>query len=194
MRDRFEHIIEPEVGIKYGVFDGWQNYGPVYFIKIPSGESLTGKSNKYFRLAKELSKRTHCTVICSENYTDDFSKKYDLEVIEQYSTGYDGTKLACRILGIGDGANICLSWLYHKIDLEKMLVVNMPISYELGETVELLSAVDKKKVKFIYGDGDPSYRFTPLLKRMYADVHIMKGVDHDFTGDTYSFVGLQGLI
>ena len=194
MRDRFEHIIEPEAGIKYGVFDGWQNYGPVYFIKIPSGESFQGKNNKYFRLAKELRKRTHCTVICAENYTDEISQKYDLEVIKQYSVGYEGDHLMCRILGIGDGANICLSWLYHKTNLEKMLLVNMPISYELGETVELLGAVDKKKVKFIYGDGDPSYRFTPLLKRMYADVRIIKGVDHDFTGDTYSFVGLQGLV
>ena len=75
-----------------------------------------------------------------------------------------------------------------------MLLVNMPISHELGETMELLAAVDKKNIKFIYGDGDPSYRFTPLLRRMYADVRVIPDVDHDFKGRTHRFVSLQELI
>jgi hypothetical protein len=67
----------------------------------------------------------------------------------------------------------------------------MPISHELGETVEILSQVDKKKVKFVYGDEDSSYRYTPLLRRLYADVVTIKNCDHNFTGRTSAFVGLK---
>ncbi len=194
MIEKFDHIIEPEHGVEYGVLDGWQSSDTVFFLKLPSGDSLHGKSNKYYRFARELRKRTHCYVICAENHGDEFTEKYDLEVLSQYSENRSGEIRSCRIIGFGDGATVCLSWIYHKKEIEKMLLINMPISYELGETVELLSSVDKKIIKFIYGDGDPSYRFTPLLRRMYADVHVMQDVDHNFTGRTYSFVGLQELI
>ena len=194
MTDRFDQIIEPEPGIEYGVFKGWQNYGPVFFIKMPSGENFHKQGNKYYRMSKELSKRTHCTVICAENHTDEISKKYDIEVIRQYLESFEGKVQPCRVIGIGDGAKICLSWLCHNTDVEKMLLVNVPISYELGETVEILNAVDKKNIKFVYGDGDPSYRFTPLLRRLYADVSVLPDVDHNFKGRMHRFVSLQALI
>ena len=194
MTDGFDQIIEPEPGIEYGVFKGWQNFGPVFLIKMPSGENFHKQGNKYYKLSKELSKRTHCTVICAETHSDELSKKYDIEVISQFLKSFEGRTQPCRMIGMGDGAKICLSWLCHKTDVEKMLLVNMPISYELGETVELLNAVDKKNIKFVYGEGDPSYRFTPLLRRLYADVSILPDVDHDFKGRTHRFVSLQALI
>ena len=90
MTDRFDQIIEPELGIEYGVLKGWQNHGPVFFIKMPSGETFHKQGNKYYRMSKELSKRTHCTVICAENHTDELSKKYDVEVISQFLGSFEG--------------------------------------------------------------------------------------------------------
>ena len=161
---------------------------------MPSGENFHKQGNKYYKISKELSKRTHCTVICAENHSDELSKKYDIEVISQFLKSFEGRSQPCRIIGIGDGAKICLSWLCHNTDVEKMLLVNMPISYELGETVEMLNAVDKKNIKFVYGEGDPSYRFTPLLRRLYADVSVLPDVDHNFKGRMHRFVSLQALI
>ena len=194
MRDVFDHIIEPEKGVAYGVFDGWGHSRTLYFIKLPLWEKLYGQRSKYYKLAKDLSSRTCCTVICAENHGDELSGKYDLDVISQYAESATGEIRSLRVFGIGEGARLCLSWLCREKEVEKMLLVNMPISYELGETVELLNTVDKRKVKFVYGDGDPSYRFTPLLRRMYADVYIIEGADHSFTGMRFAFRDLQKLI
>ena len=65
------------------------------------------------------------------------------------------------------------------------------IDYSNTETVEILSQVDKKKVKFVYGDEDSSYRYTPLLRRLYADVVTIKNCDHNFTGRTSALFGLR---
>ena len=79
MTDRFDQIIEPELGIEYGVLNGWQNYGPVFFIKMPSGETFHKEGNKYYRMSKELSNRTHCTVICAEIILMSFQKSMILK-------------------------------------------------------------------------------------------------------------------
>ena len=188
MREKYDHYVEPAQGIKYGVLNGLYYSNTVIFVKLPSDTGLYGYNNKYYRFARDLRKRTGATIICSPHYGEETSKQFDLEVLNQYAWS---SKPTFRLIGVGDGARYCLSHLYHKKSFDRVLIVNMPISHELGETVELLTKVDKKKVKFIYGDEDPAYRYTPLLRRLYADVVTIKNCDHNFTGRTSTFVGLK---
>ena len=57
MTDRFDQIIEVEPGIEYGIFKGWQNYGPVFFIKMPSGENFHKQGNKYYIKSLKVEKK-----------------------------------------------------------------------------------------------------------------------------------------
>ena len=94
-------------------------------------------------------------------------------------------------VGIDDGAIYGLSHLCRQEEFKKIVLINMPITHELGNTIELLNGFDCNKIKFIYGDKDASYKYTPLLKRLYIDVFSVKGADHAFTGMIDSFVNLQ---
>ncbi len=188
MSGKYDFIIEPESGMEYGILKGYYYNKKVVFIKLPPNSDCYGYKKKYFRFAKELNQRTGYSVVCAENHGDENSEKYDIEILKKYPN------MEYIFVGIDRGAIYGLSRLCHKIDFKKMMLINMPISYELGETIDLLSRVDRKKIKFVYGDKDSSYRYTPLLKRLYADVVTVKGADHSFMGMSYSFVDLQKLI
>ena len=194
MSYKYDWIIEPEAGIEYGILKGYFYTSGVVFIKLPQSANIYGYRSKFHRFAKDLNGRTGYHVICAENHGDEMSKKYDLEVLREIVTKEKFDSMDYRFIGIDEGATYGLSYLCHQIDFKKMMLINMPMSYELDKTVELLNGVDRKTLKFVYGDEDRSYRYTPLLKRLYADVITIKGADHNFTGMSDSFVDLQKLI
>lgn len=194
MSYKYDLIIEPEAGIEYGILKGYFYTSGVVFIKLPQSANVYGYRSKFHRFAKDLNRRTGYHVICAENHGDDTSRKYDLKVLKEFVTKEKFDSMDYRFVGIDEGATYGLSCLCHQIDFKKMMLINMPMSYELDKTVELLNGVDRKTLKFVYGDEDCSYRYTPLLKRFYADVITIKGADHNFTGMSGSFVDLQKLI
>lgn len=191
---KYDLVIEPEAGVEYGVLRGYFYTSGVVFIKLPSSANIYGYRSKYHCFAKELNRRTGYHIICAENHGDDISKKYDLEVIKDVVTKEKFESMTYRFIGVDDGATYGLSIMCHQIDFQKMLLINMPMNYELDKTVELLNGVDRRTLHFVYGDEDRSYRYTPLLKRLYADVITVKGADHNFTGMSSSFVDLQKMI
>ena len=194
MSYKYDHIVEPEPGIEYGILGGSFYTSGVVFIKLPQSANIYGFRSKFHRFAKELNRRTGYHVICAENHGDETSKEYDLEVLREYVTKEKFDTMNYQFIGLDEGATYGLSWLCHQVNFKKMILINMPMSYELDKTVALLGGVDRKTLKFVYGDEDHSYRFTPLLKRLYADVITVKGADHNFTGMSSSFVDLQKLI
>ena len=194
MENKYDLIIEPEAGIEYGVLRGYFYTSKVVFIKLPMDANIYGYRSKFYRFAKELNRRTGYHVICAENHGDDISRKYDLEALKEIVAPKKFDFMDCQFVGIDEGATFGLSYLCHKIDFKKMILINMPINYELDKTVELLDGVDRRRLKFVYGDEDDSYRYTPLLRRLYADVITIKGADHSFTGKSNSFINLQNLI
>ena len=194
MSDKYDLIIEPEAGVEYGILKGYRYTSGVVFIKLPQSANIYGYRSKFYRFAKELSRRTHYHVICAENHGDDISQKYDVEVLKEFVTKETFGSLDYRFVGMDEGATYGLSYLCHQLDFKKMMLINMPISHELDKTVGLLSGVDRRILQFVYGDEDRSYRYTPLLKRLYADVITVKGADHSFTGMSSSFINLQKLI
>lgn len=191
---KYDLIIEPEAGVEYGILKGSVYTTGVAFIKLPRSANIYGYLSKFYQFAKELRKRTEYHVICSENHGDDVSQKYDLDVLKNFVTKEKFDAMSYRFVGIDEGAAYGLSHLCRQINFQKMLLINMPMSYELDKTVELLTGLDRTKLRFVYGDGDRSYRYTPLLKRFYADVITVKGADHNFTGMSDSFVELQKMI
>ena len=111
MREKYDHIVEPTQGVKYGIIDGDEYSRMVTFVKLPSETGLYGYNNKYYRFARDLRKRTGSTIICSPYHGDDISKQFDLEVLWQYTIS---SQSKFRLIGVGDGARYCLSHLYHK--------------------------------------------------------------------------------
>ena len=194
MQSKYDLVIEPEAGVEYGVLRGYFYTSGVVFIKLPSSANIYGYRSKYHRFAKELNRRTGYHIICAENHGDDISKKYDLEVIKDVVTKEKFESMTYHFIGVDDGATYGLSHMCRQIGFTKMLLINMPISYELDQTVALLNGVDRRTLRFVYGEEDRSYRYTPLLKRLYADVITVKGADHNFTGMSSSFVDLQKMI
>ena len=192
MGSRYNSIIEPEAGIEYGILKGWCS--GVFFMKLPMRANIYGYRSVFCKFAQKLNARTGYHVICAENHGDELSKKYDCEVLKEIAPRGRLDSLDCRFVGIDEGAVFGLSYLCRQINFRKILLINMPISYELDKTVSLLNGVDRRHLKFVYGDADSSYRYTPLLKRLYADVITVKGADHCFTGMSADFLDLQKLI
>lgn len=194
MYDKYDRIINPKEHpeLEYGIISG----GPeTVFIKLPRGASINGYGEKYLGLARNLNFYRYATVVCANNVSDELSAEYDVKVVKNYIEDHAlGGGEICSFIGIGEGAEFGLAYLRHRLDLRKMLMINMPISYELGKTVELLDGVDRNKLTFVYGDEDSSYRFTPLLKRLYATVITVKGADHSFTGMRGTFVDLYKML
>lgn len=194
MVSKYDLIIEPEAGVEYGILKGYTYTMGVVFIKLPQSANIYGYRSKFYRFAKELNQRTGYHVICAENHGDDVSQKYDLDVLREFVTEEKFKFMVYCFIGIDEGATYGLSHMCHLVDFTGMLLINMPMNYELDKTVELLNGVDRRKLRFVYGDEDSSYRYTPLLKRLYADVITVKGADHNFTGKSRSFIDLQKLI
>ncbi len=195
MPSKYDLIIEPEAGVEYGVLKGWTYASCIVFIKLPQSANIYGYRSKFHGFAKALNRRTGYHVVCAENHGDDISKKYDIEILnEVVSNVVKNTPAEYRFIGIDEGATYGLSHMCRQIGFTKMLLINMPISYELDQTVALLNGVDRRTLRFVYGEEDRSYRYTPLLKRLYADVITVKGADHNFTGMSSSFVDLQKMI
>lgn len=194
MSVKYDLIIEPEAGVEYGVLRGDFYTSGVVFIKLPANANIYGYRSKFHSFAKDLNRRTGYHVICAENRGDDISQKYDLDVLKNFVTKEKIESMTYRFVGIDEGATYGLSIMCHQLNFQKMLLINMPMNYELDKTVELLNGVDRKKLCFVYGDEDRSYRYTPLLKRLYAEVITVKGADHNFTGMRGPFINLQKMI
>lgn len=185
--DLFDCIRESEdrPGVEYA----WiRRYGPrVVFMKLPPDATCKGARNPYALLAREVSFRENATVFCAVSPMDEESLQLDMQ---EFTQSLSLSWSQYKFIGVGEGAAWGLTRLYSLLPFQKMLLVNMPLTHELGETVELLSGVDRNKLCFVYGDADPSYRYTPLLRRLYAEVITVKGADHTFSHMAGQFVDL----
>lgn len=192
MIGELEYCLEPEAGAKYRIINNRYDGQRLLFVKLPCGVDCSDRRSHYSYLATAASFNlgAGCAVILAENHGDHLSRKYDTEIIRQCEKGHIYGIRDYRFIGGGEGATLGLSHLCRQIDFRKMLLINMPLSYRLGETVELLSDVDRRRLTFVYGDRSPSFRYTPLLRRLYADMVTVKGADQDFTGMAEEFRAL----
>ncbi len=185
--DLFDNISEPEdrPGVEYA----WiRRLGSqVVFMKLPRGATCYGGRNKYGLLARNVSFLQSASVFCAASPATEAFLQYD---VQELTRDWNPSWMQYKFIGIGEGALWGLTHLYHEMPFRKMLLINMPLTHELGKTVELLSGVDRNKLCFVYGDADPSYRYTPLLRRLYAEVITVKGADHSFRGMTGKFADL----
>ena len=176
MISQFDYEIIPES--EYRVIRGISS--TIVFMKLPHGANIYGNDNKFAKLAKSIRLYYGCHVICSSNYGDEISMENDLKVIKEYAASKRICYPTYKFIGFFDGANYGLSYLYHQINFSKMVLVNMEMNNNLIKAIELLDGIDKKKVTFVYSPEDPSYRYTLLLKRLYATVLDMKD-EKDFS-------------
>ena len=184
---KFDYEILKEDGaISYGVVDGNEN---VVFIKAGAGGSHIGYENKYLHIAHILHKRDGSTVICASNPSDEFSRKYDIEVLNEIIK--DKPSPIIKFIGISKGATLGLTLLSEQVHFEKLLLINMPLMINFHKT---LKAIRGKDVIFVYGERDPSMPYVPFLKRYTEGILVMEGADHNFRGKDELFINLAELI
>jgi hypothetical protein len=169
MISQFDYeIIHESEEIEYGVIRGISP--TVVFMKLPRGSNIYGNDNKFAKLAKSIRLYYGCHIICSSNYGDEISMENDLKIIKEYVSDKNIRSPIYKFIGFVEGANYGLSYLYHQIVFSKMVLVNMKMNNDLIKTIELLDGIDKNKVTFVYHPENSSYRYTLLLKRLYATV------------------------
>ena len=184
---KFDYEILKEDGaISYGVVDGNEN---VVFIKSGAGGSHIGYENKYLHIAHILHKRDGSTVICASNPSDELSRKYDIEVLNEIIK--DKPSPIIKFIGISKGATLGLTVLSEQVNIEKLLLINMPLMLNFHKTIK---AIKDKNILFVFGERDPSVSYIHFLKRYTENIMIIEGADHQFKGQTEELIKLCELI
>ena len=103
-------------------------------------------------------------------YEECIKEEIDLNVIEEYVKNRNIPFPTYKFIGFDEGANYGLSYLNSQLKFSKMVNINLKIDSDIIKTIELLDGIDKNKVAFVYDPENPSYRYSLLLKRLYATV------------------------
>lgn len=183
------------VALEYGIVHGNSH---IVLIKSGRGGSSRGEENKYVKMARRLSERLGCTVICAPNPTDcDCTYLLDLAVIKRHATQNGFTDWSLSLIGSSNGAYQCLLLAAEHGCVSHVLCINMPLMINFHKSLAALRAMEGVKKTFVYGTCDPSCRYLCFLEGKnlpQCSVVCMDGADHCFTGRADVFVGLADLL
>lgn len=186
--------------IEYGINNGKPCCMDILFIKVGQDGSCYGYRNKYARIAERVSSKYGITVIVSSNPFDGENPLDDgMQVIREYCSekDLDFEKTRVFYMGVSNGAVIG-AWYAHLYDnIEKMLLVNMPVKISYWHiTLEGIQnfIVKDKKIYIVYGEYDACCMYAELFDDMEIDrisTHIVMGEDHNFTFSMEKFLLLS---
>ena len=153
------------------------------FIKGGSGSTYYGYNNKYLDLARTINEKYGVTVAVSSNQL--FSK-IDLKAELQSVFTALNTHHQVLFAGVSSGAVAAIEQSSDIYDLQKLLLINPPITISLPKIKRSLEAKKGACFNFVFGSNDPSYRFLPLLdnekSQSSINLKIVEGADHNFKG------------
>lgn len=183
--------------IEYGIKNGKPLCTDILFIKVGQDGSCYGYRNKYVRMAERISCKYGITVIVSSNPFDGENPLDDaMEVIREYccEKDLDFEKARVFYMGVSNGA-VVGAWYAHLYDnIEKMLLVNMPVKISYWHiTQEGIQnfIVKDKNIDIVYGEYDTCGMYIELFDDMKSDrisTHIVMGEDHNFTFSMEKFL------
>lgn len=198
-KTKFDYILHntttENTVIDYG-FIGGNN--TIIFIKAGQDGSCNGYQNKYLNLAINLNKKYKFSVICSSN---PFRKKNPLDdamqVISDYAKKRKFDDYDVYYIGYSNGGLIGAWHGYQYEKIKRMVLVNAPLMFNFHKTKDGIRNFSGEKMILVYGEFDPSYRYTELLMPLLNDnieLKIYKGQDHHFSNNSKDFELLPELI
>ena len=175
--------------IEYGIIEG---NNTIVFIKSGQNGSIYGYNNKYIKMAKRLDKKYKCTVICSSNPFDGNNPLDNaFTVIEKYTSKFEDYKV--YYLGFSNGALIGAYFGINYPKIKRMLLVNMPLIYDINLIKNNLNNFNNEKVTIAYGSLDYSINLLENIKNIKSnrlDIKVILNEDHYFSKDEEDFYSL----
>lgn len=161
------------------------------FIKGGSGSTYYGYNNKYLDIARTINQKYGLTVAVSSNKL--FSV---IDLKEELQSVFNALNTHHQVLFAGEssGAVAAIEQSPDIYDLQKILLINPPITISLPKIKRSLEAKKGACFNFVFGSNDPTYRFLPLLDNVKSqstiNFKIVEGADHNFKGMEKEFKGL----
>ena len=190
---KFDKIVKSNLEditiIEYGIIEG---NNTIVFIKSGQNGSIYGYNNKYIKMAKRLNKKHKCTVICSSNPFDGNNPLDNaFTVIEKYTSKFEDYKV--YYLGFSNGALIGAYFGINYPKIKRMLLVNMPLIYDINLIKNNLNNFNNEKVTIVYGSLDYSINLLENIKDIKSnrvDIKVILNEDHYFSKDEEDFYSL----
>ena len=190
---KFDKIVKSNLEditvIEYGIIEG---NNTIVFIKSGQNGSIYGYNNKYIKMAKRLNKEYKCTVICSSNPFDGNNPLDNaFTVIEKYTSKFEDYKV--YYLGFSNGALIGAYFGINYPKIKRMLLVNMPLIYDINLIKNNLNNFNNEKVTIVYGSLDYSINLLENIKNIKSnrlDIKVILNEDHYFSKDEEDFYSL----
>ena len=174
--------------IEYGIVYG--DSKKVLLIKVGQGGSIYGYENKYLKIGAYMNEKYGVSVIVSSNpYDKTDSLGQAIELIEE-----EFEKASIYYMGNSNGAILGARFgcLYPQI--KEMLLINGPLMINWPQTKKGVELFKGKKITFVYGSKDPSYRYVDLIRSLLVGdrvgLEIIEGADHNFKGMDVEFMEL----
>lgn len=190
---KFDKIVKSNLEditiIEYGIIEG---NNTIVFIKSGQNGSIYGYNNKYIKMAKRLNKKYKCTVICSSNPFDGNNPLDNaFTIIEKYTSKFEDYKV--YYLGFSNGALIGAYFGINYPKIKRMLLVNMPLIYDINLIKNNLNNFNNEKVTIVYGSLDYSINLLENIndiKSNRLDIKVILNEDHYFSKDEEDFYSL----
>ena len=190
---KFDKIVKSNLEdittIEYGIIEG---NNTIVFIKSGQNGSIYGYNNKYIKMAKRLNKKYKCTVICSSNPFDGNNPLDNaFTVIEKYTSKFEDYKV--YYLGFSNGALIGAYFGINYPKIKRMLLVNMPLIYDINLIKNNFNNFNNEKVTIVYGSLDYSINLLENIKDIKSnrvDIKVILNEDHYFSKDEEDFYSL----
>lgn len=190
---KFDKIVKSNLEditvIEYGIIEG---NNTIVFIKTGQNGSIYGYNNKYIKMAKRLNKKYKCIVICSSNPFDGNNPLDNaFTVIEKYTSKFEDYKV--YYLGFSNGALIGAYFGINYPKIKRMLLVNMPLIYDINLIKNNLNNFNNEKVTIVYGSLDYSINLLENIKNIKSnrlDIKVILNEDHYFSKDEEDFYSL----
>ena len=190
---KFDKIVKSNLEditvIEYGIIEG---NNTIVFIKTGQNGSIYGYNNKYIKMAKRLNKKYKCTVICSSNPFDGNNPLDNaFTVIEKYTSKFEDYKVYYLVFSNGALIGAYFGINYPKI--KRMLLVNMPLIYDINLIKNNLNNFNNEKVTIVYGSLDYSINLLENIndiKSNRLDIKVILNEDHYFSKDEEDFYSL----
>ncbi len=165
-----------------------QGNGKIVMIETGRGGSIYGYQNKYLKIAHEIKRRFGYSVIVFSNPIDSVCSLPD-----DLQTAFDliGSRQEVLYVGISNGALVGIQQGWNIDCLKKMLLINGPLMMNWHKTKHGILHFAGETLCFVYGGKDPSYQYTPFLKRIAVpnlELKIIENADHHFAGMEVAFM------
>ncbi len=145
--------------------------------------SVDGYQGKYKTIAEQINQKYDTTVIRMSNplnFAHDHTRNF-YGVMDYIEEHYDTTRLKLDLVGHSLGGYVIGALAYAYDFVDKILMINPAISLD-REDFKSLSERDASLNHVLIGSNDPSYEYRDEFAK-YAQVHIVDGADHYFSGD-----------